>query len=73
MNILAIDIGGTSIKSGLWNGSGLEQTKETDTQAALGAVHMMERVRELIRSYRDYAAIGISTAGEVNTDDGSIY
>ena len=73
MNILAIDIGGTSIKSGLWNGSSLEQTKETDTQAALGAVHMMERVRELIRSYRYYAAIGISTAGEVNTDDGSIY
>lgn len=72
-NILAIDIGGTAIKSGLWTGDCLEQIKETDTQASQGAEHMMGRVRELICSYEDYAAIGISTTGEVNSQEGSIY
>ena len=33
----------------------------------------MERVKGLIHSYHDFEAIGISTAGEVNTEDGSIF
>lgn len=74
MRIVAIDIGGTAIKSGLWNGTALEQIKETETKAAEGGAALMERVKGIIHSYgADFDAIGISTAGEVNTQDGSIY
>lgn len=72
MKIVAVDIGGTAIKSGLWDGSKLTDKKEWETQAALGGAHLMERVKQLIRTYQEFDAIGISTAGEVNTDDGSI-
>ena len=74
MKIVAIDIGGTAIKSGVWNGTSLEQIKETETLADQGGEALMERVKGIIHSYGDsFDAIGISTAGEVNTRDGSIY
>ena len=28
MKIVALDIGGTSIKSGIWNGAGVEEVRE---------------------------------------------
>lgn len=70
--IVAIDVGGTAIKAGLWNGTELTLCQEWDTQALLGGQHLMNRVIQIIRTYSDYDAIGISTAGEVNTSDGSI-
>ena len=73
MKIIAVDIGGTAIKAGLWDGKHLTEQKEWGTQAELGGIHLMERVKELIHTYKDFDAIGISTAGEVNTTDGSIY
>lgn len=74
MKIVAVDIGGTAIKSALWNGEMLENLKETETLAFQGGAVLMERVKEIIHSYGDnFDAIGISTAGEVNTKDGSIY
>lgn len=39
----------------------------------IGGTALMERVKKLIHSYQDFDAIGISTAGEVNTVDGSIF
>ena len=36
MKIVALDIGGTSIKSGLWVDDILEDLKERDTQALKG-------------------------------------
>lgn len=73
MKIVAVDIGGTAIKAGLWDGMELTEKKEWETKAALGGTHLMERVKELIHTYHDFDAIGISTAGEVNTEDGSIF
>lgn len=73
MKIVAVDIGGTAIKSGLWNGEMLEDLKETETHAFQGGTALMERVKKLIHTYQDFDAIGISTAGEVNTEDGSIF
>lgn len=73
MKIVAIDIGGTSIKAGLWDGTKLTRIKHWSTQATSGGLHVMERVKELIGKYHDFDAIGISTAGEVNTEDGSIF
>lgn len=73
MKIIAVDIGGTAIKSGLWNGMELTEQKEWETQASLGGAHLVDRVKELIHTYQDFNGIGISTAGEVNTEDGSIF
>ena len=41
MRIVAVDIGGTAIKSGLWNGEAIEQLKETDTFASEGGAALM--------------------------------
>lgn len=73
MRIVAVDIGGTIIKSGLWNGETFVELRETETCASEGGAALMERVKGLIHSYHDFEAIGISTAGEVNTEDGSIF
>ena len=73
MRVVAVDIGGTMIKSGLWNGETFVELRETETRASEGGAALMERVKGLIHSYHDFEAIGISTAGEVNTEDGSIF
>ena len=73
MRIVAVDIGGTMIKSALWNGETFVELRETETCASEGGAALMERVKGLIHSYHDFEAIGISTAGEVNTEDGSIF
>ena len=50
MKIIAVDIGGTAIKSGLWNGMELTEQKEWETQASLGGAHLVDRVKELIHT-----------------------
>lgn len=72
MRIAALDIGGTSIKSGIWMGAGAEEVKECDTNARLGGAHVMERAREILHTYGTFDAIGISTAGQVNSREGYI-
>ena len=49
MRIAALDIGGTSIKSGIWNGRELTEVKERDTEAKKGASHVVEQVLEMLR------------------------
>ncbi len=73
MRIAALDIGGTSIKSGIWDGKEVIEQKEWDTNAKLGGAYVMERVKEILHSYDNFDAIGISTAGQVDTGKGSIY
>lgn len=70
--IAALDIGGTSIKSGIWAGALMEETREYDTNAARGGVYVMERAKEILRTYHDFDAIGISTAGQVDSSLGCI-
>ena len=72
IRIAVADIGGTSIKSGIWEKGELLETRETSTQAHLGGAHVMERVTRILESYHDFQAIGISSAGQVNTETGSI-
>lgn len=72
MKIAAIDIGGTAIKSGLWDGISITENKEWPTNAGLGGVYLMERVKEILHGYSEIDAIGISTAGEVDEESGSI-
>lgn len=72
MKIVALDIGGTSIKSGLWVNDTLENLKERDTEALKGGEHVLQRAIELISEYESFDAIGISTAGQVNSKEGVI-
>ena len=58
MRIVAVDIGGTMIKSGLWNGETFVELRETETCASEGGAALMERVKGLIHSYHDFEAIG---------------
>lgn len=72
MRIAALDIGGTSIKSGIWDGEWASELKEWDTFAARGGRCLMERVKDILHTYKEFDAIGISTAGQVDTSSGSI-
>lgn len=70
--IAALDIGGTAIKSGIWTGDGMQEVREQDTNAKNGGGYVMDRVREILREYHDFSAIGISTAGQVDSSRGCI-
>ncbi|MDD6058111.1 MAG: ROK family protein [Clostridiales bacterium] len=76
MRIAALDIGGTSIKSGIWDGTKVLGQREWDTNAKCGGAYLMEHIKEIIHTMAGndaIDAIGISTAGQVDTDAGSIY
>lgn len=72
MKILVFDIGGTSIKYGVCVNNILENVKETPTNAILGGRHIVDTLISLIKEQKDYDAIGISTAGQVNSKEGYI-
>lgn len=75
MTIMVLDIGGTAIKSAVFADGQLSDIRETPTEAMRGGAHVMERVKEIISSYKKeyhFDRIGISTAGQVNPVDGSI-
>ena len=72
MRIAALDIGGTSIKSGIWDGRELLETREWDTNAGRGGAYVMDRAVEILRMYEPFEAVGISTAGQVNSREGVI-
>lgn len=72
MNIAVLDIGGTSIKSGIYRNGNLEEKRETPTEAKLGGAHVMKNAIEILRSYKDFDRIGISTAGQVDSERGII-
>lgn len=70
--IAALDIGGTSIKSGMLAGDTMTDVREQDTNAKNGGIYVMERVKEILKTYEGYEAIGISTAGQVDSSKGCI-
>ena len=72
MRIAALDVGGTVIKSGVWSADGISEIREWDTNASLGGVRLVESVISIMRTYAPFDAIGISTAGQVDTEKGSI-
>lgn len=72
MRIAALDIGGTSIKSGIWDGTDAMELKEHATNARNGGSYVMDRAKEILKEYDGFEAIGISTAGQVNSKEGYI-
>ncbi len=73
MRILAFDIGGTEIKYAFCDESfNLTDNKSIPTNAHEGGKRIIERVVEIIKSFDNVDRIGISTAGQVNSETGSI-
>ena len=74
MKILAIDIGGTAIKYGTVLGDyTIEQAFEIPTEAHLGGPHLMHKIMGIVDTYAaEVDCVGISTAGQVNSELGKI-
>ncbi|MET3697874.1 glucokinase-like ROK family protein [Bacillus oleivorans] len=73
MKILAADIGGTSIKVCLSDEKGnIADFKEFETESHKGGRYLVKKLIQIISSFHGYDAIGISTAGQVNSKEGYI-
>ncbi|MEK5069937.1 ROK family protein [Sporosarcina sp. FSL K6-1508] len=74
MKILAIDIGGTSLKVCMATEKGIiSEFNEFDSEAGKGGQYLVDNLIQIItKNYSGYEAIGISTASQVNSEDGSI-
>lgn len=72
MRIAVLDIGGTSIKSGMFENGELRDIREQETKALEGASAVMERAKNILRQYPGAERIGISTAGQVDFARGMI-
>lgn len=75
MKNLVFDIGGTAIKYGICENDKLLQVNEIPTKASMGGRHVIDTLIGLITSLTEKTecdAIGISTAGQVDSSKGSI-
>ncbi|WP_316568915.1 ROK family protein [Neobacillus sp. YIM B06451] len=73
MKILAADIGGTSTKVGLCSVDGkIESFKEYSTEWARTRLNPVDVLCEIFAEYSGFDAIGISTAGQVDSTEGNI-
>lgn len=75
MKTITLDVGGTALKSAVYEDGKLYDSKEISTEASLGGSHVVDLIIQTIRSYEQnykFRHIGISTAGQVNPIDGSI-
>lgn len=70
--IAVLDIGGTSIKSGIYENGRLSGQKETDTNAMRGGDYVMEQMVHILREMGEFERIGVSTAGQVDSQAGVI-
>ncbi|OLS01468.1 ROK family protein [Tissierella creatinophila] len=73
MKILAIDIGGTKIKSCISDENGkIDSFREIDTESEKGGRALVQKLIDIIKDYGGFDCIGISTAGQVDSDKGYI-
>ena len=72
MRAVVLDIGGTFIKSGVIENGKLSFKIKTPANAHLGGPYIIEAAKEIVAGYTDYNCIGISTAGQVDSEQGII-
>lgn len=72
MNILALDVGGTAIKSALINMGQILDSSECLSEAKLGGPQLVKNIMKTIDSYHNYDAISISSTGQVDSEKGCI-
>ena len=64
MKIIALDIGGTAVKSGLVDNGVLKEHRETPTPAAEGGQAVVALAKKLIAAYLPEGADGIGIGGD---------
>jgi predicted NBD/HSP70 family sugar kinase len=73
MRIVAADIGGTNTKMCICDEYGnVDNFKEYATESERGGPHVIARLLVKLAEYDDFDAIAISTAGQVNAEEGFI-
>ena len=82
MKILVFDIGGTAIKYGICKDGEMTSTFETPTESHKGGPHILQTIKEIcIKIFAEekskcpnesFDGIGVSTAGQVNSETGII-
>lgn len=72
MRIGVVDIGGTCMKAGIWENDKITQLQEVPTEAQQGGAHVVELVIKMLHKFDSFDAIGISTAGQVDSQKGVI-
>lgn len=73
MKILTFDIGGTDIKYGICNENfEFVQTNKTPTDAKKGGQALIQKVISIIEEYKDVDRVAISTAGQVDSQNGIV-
>lgn len=72
MKLAVLDIGGTSIKSAVWEDEKMSRFAECRTEAERGGKHVVEKAIRQISEMGSFDGIGISTAGQVDPVKGSI-
>lgn len=72
MKIVVLDIGGTSIKYAVYENGKMKGLSECDSEAKKGGGCLMQKVISLIKPLMPCDAIGISTAGQVDSERGRI-
>lgn len=69
--ILAIDIGGSAIKSGLWENDGLTELPSFETPKTWD--EMKAYLKSLVEEHKITEGVAISAPGAVNAEEGVIY
>ncbi len=72
MRLGVVDIGGTSIKSAVYEEGGLTGFAETPSQAHQGAEALLRQAQGLLAAMGALDGAGVSTRGQVNTQTGRI-
>ncbi|MDD2959156.1 MAG: ROK family protein [Lachnospiraceae bacterium] len=75
MNILAVDIGGSSFKTGLFQKEALISFQEYKNDGRLGASHLISHLLSVIGEYTGPAspdAIGLSVTGQIDSQQGKV-
>ena len=72
MRTVVLDIGGTVIKSGIFENGNLSLKIKTPSNSHLGGPYMIDTAKNIIAGYTDFNCIGISSAGLVDSDKGIV-
>ncbi|MBR0412547.1 MAG: ROK family protein, partial [Eubacterium sp.] len=73
MKILTFDIGGDFIKYGVVNDKfKMLETHKIPTEAQKGGQDLMERIISIIESYNGIDRVAVSTAGQVDSENGIV-
>lgn len=73
MRVLAFDIGGTAVKIGIINEKGeILESGEMPTFSNEGGEALMQRILKTIGEYKNIDRVGISSAGQVDSEEGKI-